>query len=139
MVQKILVVEDSQLLHRMFDMILARGPGFQVVHAMNGKEGLEKLAENPDVEVILLDINMPQMNGLEFLSKLQAEPQLKNIPVVIVSTEGKEEDIIRGLRAGAKAYIKKPFQAPDLLQVIQKIREASKGTQDAAPKPAESK
>jgi two-component system, chemotaxis family, chemotaxis protein CheY len=123
MPQKVLVVEDSQLLHRMFDMILARGPGFQVVHAMNGKDGLDKLAENPDVEVILLDINMPQMNGLEFLSKIQAEPQLRTIPVVIVSTEGKEEDILRGLKAGARAYLKKPFQAQDLLQVIEKVRE----------------
>jgi two-component system chemotaxis response regulator CheY len=127
MAQKILVVEDSQLLHRMFDMVLTRGPGFQVVHAMNGKEGLERLAENPDVEVILLDINMPQMNGLEFLGKVQAEAGLKDIPVVIVSTEGKEEDIIRGLRAGAKAYIKKPFQAPDLLKVIEKVRETRAG------------
>lgn len=123
MPQKVLVVEDSQLLHRMFDMILARGPGFQVVHAMNGKDGLDKLAENPDVEVILLDINMPQMNGLEFLGKIQAEPQLRTIPVVIVSTEGKEEDILRGLKAGARAYLKKPFQAQDLLQVIEKVRE----------------
>lgn len=123
MAQKVLVVEDSQLLHRMFDMILARGPGFQVVHAMNGKDGLDKLAENPDVEVILLDINMPQMNGLEFLGKIQAEPQLRTIPVVIVSTEGKEEDILRGLKAGARAYLKKPFQAQDLLQVIEKVRE----------------
>lgn len=126
MPQKVLVVEDSQLLHRMFDMILARGPGFQVVHAMNGKDGLDKLAENPDVEVILLDINMPQMNGLEFLGKIQAEPQLKEIPVVIVSTEGKEEDILRGLKAGARAYLKKPFQAQDLLQVIEKVRENKK-------------
>src|SRR5262245_60036739 len=126
MTRKILVVEDSQLLHRMFDMVLTRGPGFQVVHALNGKEGLERLAENPDVEVILLDINMPQMNGLEFLGKIQAESGLKDIPVVIVSTEGKEEDIIRGLRAGAKAYIKKPFQAPDLFKVIEKVREAKK-------------
>jgi two-component system, chemotaxis family, chemotaxis protein CheY len=124
MPQKVLVVEDSQLLHRMFDMILARGPGFQVVHAMNGKDGLDKLAENPDVEVILLDINMPQMNGLEFLGKIQAEPQLRTIPVVIVSTEGKEEDILRGLKAGARAYLKKPFQAQDLLQVIEKVRAA---------------
>lgn len=131
MTQKVLVVEDSQLLHRMFDMILARGPGFQVVHAMNGKEGLEKLAENPDVEVILLDINMPQMNGLEFLGKVQAENQLRDIPVVIVSTEGKEEDIIRGLKAGAKAYIKKPFQAPDLLQVIEKVREVARLAREA--------
>lgn len=123
MAQKVLVVEDSQLLHRMFDMILARGPGFQVVHAMNGKDGLDKLAENPDVEVILLDINMPQMNGLEFLGKIQAEPQLRTIPVIIVSTEGKEEDILRGLKAGARAYLKKPFQAQDLLQVIEKVRE----------------
>jgi two-component system, chemotaxis family, chemotaxis protein CheY len=123
MPQKVLVVEDSQLLHRMFDMILARGPGFQVVHAMNGKDGLDKLAENPDVEVILLDINMPQMNGLEFLGKIQAEPQLRTIPVIIVSTEGKEEDILRGLKAGARAYLKKPFQAQDLLQVIEKVRE----------------
>lgn len=133
MIQKVLVVEDSQLLHRMFDMVLSRGPGFQVIHAMNGKEGLEKLAENPDVAVILLDINMPQMNGLEFLGKVQAEAQFKEIPVVIVSTEGKEEDILRGLKAGARAYIKKPFQASDLLQVIERVREAHRVRAEQKP------
>src|SRR5216684_8061505 len=104
--RKVLVVDDSKLLHRMFEMMLRQYP---LVHAYDGKEALERLAEHGDVDLILLDMNMPRMNGLEFLAAVKAQPLTAHIPVVIVTTEGKEEDTERGLKAGASAYVKKPF------------------------------
>ncbi len=64
---------------------------------------------------------MPNMNGLEFLDKLQQDAALAKVPVIIVSTEGKEEDTIRGLQAGAAAYIKKPFRSEEILVIIERL------------------
>lgn len=120
---KILIVEDSELLHRMYDLILLRyrKAGAKIVHANNGREALGKLNAHPDVDLIILDINMPVMSGLEFLTHCKQEKVFQGIPVIIVSTEGKEEDTLRGLKAGAKGYVTKPFQAVDLYRMIDRI------------------
>jgi two-component system chemotaxis response regulator CheY len=115
---KVLVIDDSKLIHKMFSVIL---PRTQQVTALDGREALQRLAEHPDVDLIFLDINMPNMNGLEFLGQVKADPALAQIPVVIVSTEGKEEDTVRGLRAGAAAYVKKPFRNDAILDVVQRL------------------
>ena len=115
---KALVVEDSRLIHKMYEVMLRP---ISLVSAFNGEEGLSKLQQNPDVDFILLDINMPKMPGLEFLSQLRANPAWTAIPVIIVSTEGKEEDVARGLASGAWAYLRKPFQREDLVQTIHQI------------------
>ncbi len=119
-IRKILIVEDSELLHRMYDLILLpyRKEGCQVLHANHGREALTVLSGDPDVDLILLDINMPVMSGLEFLHHLKGQEVFKDIPVVIVSTEGKEQDTVRGLQCGARGYITKPFHAPDLYRII---------------------
>lgn len=122
-INKIMVVEDSELLHRIYDLILLRytKDGTQIIHAYNGKEALERLSAHPDTDVIILDINMPVMSGLEFLDYRRQEKVFREIPVIIVSTEGKEDDTIRGLKAGAKGYVTKPFQASDLSKLIEKV------------------
>ena len=116
--KKVLVVDDSKLLHRMFEMMLR---GFPLVHAYDGREALDRLAEQKDVDLILLDINMPRMNGLEFLAAVKANPDLAKIPVVIITTEGTEDDTQRGMEAGAAAYVKKPFRNEELLGVINRL------------------
>lgn len=116
--KKVLIVDDSRLIHKIFGVMLS---GATLVHSYNGAEALKSLAEHPDVEVVLLDINMPAMNGFEFLERVKSDDQLAEIPVVIISTEGKEEDTIRGLQAGAAAYVKKPFQREDLLSVLGQV------------------
>ncbi len=115
---KVLVIDDSKLIHRMFSVIL---PKTALVSALDGQEALARLAEHPDTELIFLDINMPRMNGLEFLTQVKADPALAAIPVVIVSTEGKEEDTLRGLRAGAAAYVKKPFRNETILDIVYRL------------------
>jgi len=113
--RKVLVVEDSRLIHKMYEVMLRP---CMLIAAHDGREGLTRLEENPDVDVIILDINMPHMTGLQFLGQVKAKPEFAQIPVIIVSTEGKEEDVARGLQAGAVAYLKKPFQREDLLKII---------------------
>ena len=114
----VLVVEDSRLIHKMYEVMLRP---CMLIAAHDGREGLSRLEENPDVDVIILDINMPHMTGLQFLAQVKSKPELAQIPVIIVSTEGKEEDVARGLQAGAVAYLKKPFQREDLLKIIGKF------------------
>jgi two-component system chemotaxis response regulator CheY len=116
--KKILVIDDSKLIHKMFNVMLRQ---YEVVHAHDGQEGLSCLGEGAEIDLILLDINMPNMNGLEFLDKVKADAALSEIPVVIVSTEGKEEDTERAMTAGASAYIKKPFDHKQLLDVIKEL------------------
>jgi len=120
---KIMVVEDSELLHRMYDLIFMRYTrnGTHIVHSLNGREALNQLNSHADTDIIILDINMPVMSGLEFLHHCKSENVFRHIPVIIVSTEGKEEDTLRGLRFGAKGYVTKPFQPQDLYKIMEDI------------------
>ena len=106
MLRKILAVDDSALIHQMYKLFLSRYKNCKLVSAMNGLEVLDKLGQAEGIDLILLDINMPVMNGLEFLQRVQKESAYKDIPVIIISTEGKEEDTIRGLKMGARGYVK---------------------------------
>lgn len=119
--QRILVVDDSALMHSMFEFTLAKLPGCSVSFAKNGLEALDKIASEGDPSLILLDINMPVMDGLEFMDQLRRADGGARIPVIIVSTEGKDEDVLRGLEAGARAYLRKPFTAQELHDIIQRV------------------
>jgi len=116
--RKVLVVEDSRLIHKMYEVMLQPTT---LLSAFNGLEALDKLSQSPDVDFIILDINMPKMTGLEFLAQVKTNPALAKIPVIIVSTDGKEEEVARGLQAGAVAYLRKPFQREDLLKIVNRI------------------
>ena len=120
MLKKVLVIDDSALIHQMYKMVLMRYR-CEIVNALNGQDGLDKLEKHPDVSLILLDINMPVMNGIEFIKKVKELGKYNDIPIIMVSTEGKEEDTMRGLALGAKGYVKKPFQPSDLHALIEKI------------------
>ncbi len=120
MLKKLLVVDDSSLIHQMYRLVMSRY-NCSIVDAMNGQEALDILAQHKDVDLILLDINMPVMNGLQFLEKASAMGIVSRIPVIVISTEGKEEDTIRGLKLGARGYLKKPFHPSGLHDLIDKI------------------
>ena len=90
------------------------------VEAGNGQEGLQAL-EKEWVDVIISDINMPEMSGLEMLRRLKEHSVYQAIPVVVVSTEGSEERINEALRCGAKGFIKKPFLPEDLKKVLHDV------------------
>jgi two-component system chemotaxis response regulator CheY len=115
---KVLVVDDSSLMHRLYDTMLA--DAMLVLHARHGLQALEMLAQHRDTRLVVLDINMPEMDGLSFLQQWKADPLSGKVPVIIVTTEGSEDDTIRGLEAGAAAYVRKPFQRGVLMQVIER-------------------
>jgi len=116
--RKVLVVDDSKLMHKMYEVMLRQYP---LVYASDGRQALERLKEHPDIDLVLLDINMPNMNGLEFLAEMRSDAARADLPVIIISTEGREEDTARGLEAGASAYIKKPFHSEEILDVINRL------------------
>jgi two-component system, chemotaxis family, chemotaxis protein CheY len=116
--RKVLVVDDSKLMHKMYEVMLRQYP---LAYALDGRQALDRLREHPDVDLVLLDINMPNMNGLEFLAEVWNQRSKDDLAVVIISTEGREEDTARGLEAGASAYIKKPFQSEEILEVISRL------------------
>jgi len=120
MIKKALIIDDSALIHQMYRLVMKRY-NCAIVDAMNGQEALDMLAVQNDIDLILLDINMPVMNGLQFIENASALGIVSRVPVIIISTEGKEEDTIRGLKLGARGYLKKPFQPPQLHQLIEKM------------------
>lgn len=120
MLKKILVVDDSALIHQMYRLVMTRYK-CEIADAMNGQEALDVLAVENDIQLVLLDINMPVMNGVQFLEKASAMGITRKIPVIVISTEGKEADTIRGLKLGARGYLKKPFNPAELHELIDKI------------------
>jgi CheY-like chemotaxis protein len=116
--RKVLVVDDSKLMHKMFEVMLRQ---YSLVYASDGHEALDRLREHQDIDLVLLDVNMPNMNGLEFLAQLKAGGGGDGMAIVIISTEGRDEDTARGLEAGASAYIKKPFHSEEILAVISRL------------------
>lgn len=121
MLQKVLIVDDSSLIHQMYKLVFMRYKDCKIVSAMNGLEALDKLSQESGIQLVLLDINMPVMNGLQFLENIQKEGIHRGLPIIIVSTEGKEEDTLRGLSMGARGYVKKPFQPSELHELIERL------------------
>jgi len=120
MIKKLMVVDDSALIHQMYRLVMNRYH-CTFVDAMNGQEAHDLLATHKDIDLILLDINMPVMNGVQFLEKAEPLDIARKIPIIVISTEGKEADTIRGLKLGARGYLTKPFQPAALHEMIEKI------------------
>jgi two-component system chemotaxis response regulator CheY len=115
-----LVIDDSKLHHQMYRLIFSRGAlaGSTVHYATNGREGYGLLAAHPELALVLLDLNMPEMNGLEVLERRRAEALHLHVPIVLVTTEGSPEDEARGRSAGAWEYLRKPFQPADVERLV---------------------
>lgn len=111
--RKILVVDDSPSIRQQVSLCLTEG-GFEVVEAADGLEALEKRA---GCAMVLCDINMPRMSGLEFLEKIGGN----ELPVVMLTTEGKPELVARAKKAGAKGWMVKPFKPQQLLAVVNNL------------------
>ncbi|MCU0682155.1 MAG: response regulator [Polyangiaceae bacterium] len=114
-----LVVEDSPVMRQLLVFALARVQNMRVVEADDGVDGLRKLAVTR-FDIVITDINMPVMDGLKLVRRIRSDPTHKDTPVIIITTEGSQEDRQRALQLGANAYITKPIQAP---QVIAKVKE----------------
>ena len=103
-----LVIDDSRTVRAIIGKIL-RDEGLEVVEAANGREGLERLRENPGVELVLVDWNMPEMNGLDFIRAVRADRAYDAVRIMMVTTETEQEQVVRALEAGANEYVMKPF------------------------------
>ncbi len=114
----ILVVEDTELLRRIYTDKLTQ-EGYDVIQAANGLEAIAALHE-PNIDLVLLDLIMPQMSGLEALEHIKADPRTRDIPVLILSNLGQEQDIERGIALGAIDYLIKNEAKP--ADVAEKIR-----------------
>jgi two-component system, chemotaxis family, chemotaxis protein CheY len=125
---RILVVDDSAVMHAYYRQVLGNLRDCRMTFARHGEEAFTKIGTEGDPDVIVLDINMPVMDGLEFLRRLRSLP-IRRAAVIIVSTEGREDDLERGLEAGADEYLCKPFKPQELQNLVR--RHISTG--DAAP------
>lgn len=115
----VLIVDDSAAIRKILQRVLiqAEVPLGQVHEAADGVEALEKLKTHP-VGLILSDINMPNMDGIELLTKLKADESLKIVPIIMVTTEGTQARVMQALELGAAGYVKKPFTAEQVKEKL---------------------
>ncbi len=117
---KFLIIEDSPTMRQLIRFALNRIPGAQIIEASDGVDGLKKLSSN-EVDMILTDINMPIMDGLKLVNLVRSNEKFKDIPIVVITTEGAQEDRERAIALGANAYIAKPIQSTALLSIVTEL------------------
>ena len=105
---RVLVIDDSRTVRIIIRQALAEA-GLNVIEAANGRDGLDQLRAHDDVELVLVDWNMPEMNGLEFVQAVRAERSYDPVRIMMVTTETEQEQVVRALNAGANEYLMKPF------------------------------
>ena len=121
---KILVVDDSQIMRRILKVGIGKiDKEATVLEAENGKEGLELLRQNPDIDFTFLDINMPVMKGDEMLKIVRADPELKHHKIIIQTTEGRKEKFLEIKSMGVSGYIIKPYTQQIVENMIKKLAE----------------
>lgn len=116
----VLVVDDSTTMRQLLSFALKRLPGIRIVEACDGVDGLKKLSADR-FDLIFTDINMPVMDGLKLVGMVRGNEALKHIPIVVITTEGAQEDRARALALGANDYITKPIQPNKILDVAKKM------------------
>jgi two-component system chemotaxis response regulator CheY len=117
---RVMIVEDSPTMRQLVVFALKRLPELEIVEASDGVDALKKLP-GQKTDLILTDINMPIMDGLKLISLLKGNPLYREIPVVIITTEGAQEDREKGLALGARAYLPKPIQTNNLLKIVKEL------------------
>lgn len=120
-IRRILVVDDEERMVRFIRMNLEHD-GFQVAEALNGKQALDKLRDTPDL--VLLDVMMPDIDGFEVLETIR---EVSNVPVIMLTAKGEEDDRVRGLELGADDYITKPFSPRELVSRVKAVLRRTEG------------
>ena len=118
MSKRILIVDDSVAARKLCGMALAKA-GYEVVEATDGADGVSKLTGK--LHLIISDVNMPRMDGIELLAAIKAHPDYKFTPVIMLTTEAGEDKKSQGRELGAKAWLIKPFQADALVEAVSKL------------------
>ena len=121
---EILVVDDSKVMRDMIVACLRAEPGLGFAHAASGLEAIEKLSLKP-FDLVVLDLNMPDIGGIEVIEFIRGQDQLRALPIVIVTTRGDEQSQARALGAGANRFMAKPFTPESILGVVRELLAAS--------------
>jgi two-component system chemotaxis response regulator CheY len=120
MAKTILVVDDSTTVRQQVSMALTQA-GFETVQAPDGRVGLTMVTENPNIAMVVCDVNMPNMNGIDMVEKIKSKPEHKSLPILMLTTEGQASLIRRAKEAGAVGWIVKPFNANQLVQTAKHL------------------
>jgi two-component system chemotaxis response regulator CheY len=120
MAKKILVVDDSETVRQVLQLTLSNA-GFSVIEAIDGFDALDKLAATKPVDMVITDLNMPKIDGLQLIKKIREEGQYRFTPIVMLTTESSEEKKREGREAGASGWIVKPFKPEQLLKVVKMV------------------
>ncbi len=126
MAKTILVAEDSLMLRKVACFPLEKS-GYKVLEANNGIEAIEAMTKTP-IDMLITDLNMPGMDGFELIAHVKEDENFKHIPIIILTTEGKKEMVMKGLTLGANSFLQKPIK-PDLMlaEVERLLNKAAKG------------
>ena len=116
--KKILLVDDCKTTRKIVSYLL-KGSAYTILQAENGLDALEKLARN-DVDIIITDLNMPRMDGIEFVKVLKEDDAYMGIPVIMLTTEGSEQDKDKAYQLGVVSYLSKPVDKDRILNEIEK-------------------
>ena len=120
MPKHILIVDDSKTVRNLVAFIMKK-EGFKVTMAEDGLDGLEKLYSSHDIDLIISDINMPRMDGFTFIKTVREQEAYRDLPIVVLSTEGQEKDIQQGIQLGANLYMVKPAQPESMVKNVQML------------------
>jgi two-component system, chemotaxis family, chemotaxis protein CheY len=115
----ILVVDDSTSMRQMVSFTLKEA-GFDVIEGINGRDALTHI-QGKTVNMVITDLNMPEMDGMTMIRQLRAKPEFKYTPILMLTTESQQEKKLEGKAAGATGWIVKPFNPEQLLQVVGKV------------------
>ncbi len=123
--QVVLIADDSSTVRKFVTFSLA-SQDLEVVTAVDGMDALEKISQTPKVDLIIVDLNMPNMDGFEFIQNVRGSELHRNVPIIILSSERGEESKLRGKEVGADAYIEKPFDAKNIEYQVSKFLDIKK-------------
>jgi chemotaxis family two-component system sensor histidine kinase/response regulator PixL len=126
LVPTLMVVDDSKTIRKILSLTLYQ-EGYRVMEAENGQKAISQLRQNSTVQLIICDVEMPEMDGLEFLFHHRQDPTLKKIPVIMLSSRGSETHQQIAMRLGARAYLTKPYVQAELLATIKAILSQTSG------------
>jgi two-component system chemotaxis response regulator CheY len=124
MPKKILVVDDSRTVRQQLGGLLTEA-GYEVVQAADGVEGIETIAATPDLSLVICDVNMPKMSGVDMVAHVKQDAKNASLQVLMLTTEGQPELITRAKAAGARGWIMKPYKQDLLLATVRKLAGAA--------------
>jgi len=118
--KNILIVDDSKTVRNLVAFIMKK-EGFAVTIAEDGLDGLEKLYSLEKVDLIISDVNMPRMDGFTFIKTVREQEAYRDVPIIVLSTEGQEKDIQKGIGLGANLYMVKPAQPEQMVRNVKML------------------